>query len=377
MNITIIGTAYPFRGGIAQYNALLYRELIKRHHVDVVTFARQYPEFLFPGKTQKEEGTGDEFRIPSRVIVDSLNPFNWIRAGQSLRKLQPDLLIFKYWLPFFGPCFGTIARMAKRGTRTRVVYICDNVVPHERRPGDVALTRYAFGPADGFIVQSAAVERDLLAYFPNAKYVLVPHPVYHGFGTALPVDEARRDLGITAKNVLLFFGYIRKYKGLSVLLEALALVKPRLDVHLLVVGEFYDAEQPYRDAIRKLGLEGSVTVKGDYAPNEEVRRYFSAADAVVLPYLSATQSGIAQIAFNFDLPVIAAAVGGLAEVVHDGETGILVPPGNAQQLAEGIVRFFTATDRGALRARVRAEKSRYSWEALVTALESFAAPREQ
>jgi len=369
MNITIVGTAYPLRGGIAHYNALLYRELSTRHSVDVVTFRRQYPGFLFPGRTQREEGAVDGFRVPSAVLVDSINPLNWISTGRSIRSRHPDMLVFKYWLPFFGPCFGTIARVVKKGTGTKVVFICDNVIPHERRPGDVLFTRYALSTADGFIVQSRAVEKDLLALFPGARYEYVPHPVYHGFGSVVPSAEARLRLGITAHSVLLFFGYVRKYKGLDVLLDAVAMLRGRLDIALVVVGEFYDDEEPYREQIRRLNLETVVTVRSDYIPNEEVKYYFSAADAVVLPYASATQSGIAQIAYNFDLPVIATKVGGLSEVVRDGETGLLVPPNDPGALAGRIFEYFTSVDRTRLRLVITEEKKKYSWENLVAAME--------
>jgi glycosyltransferase involved in cell wall biosynthesis len=371
MKITIVGTASPLRGGIAHYNALLYRELSVSHDVDVVTFRRQYPGFLFPGKTQKEEGTADEFLVPSRVLVDSVSPFNWVSTGLSIRSRRPDLLIFKYWLPFFGPCFGTIARVVKSGTRAKVIFICDNVIPHERRPGDRLFTRYAFGAGDGFVVQSRAVERDLLSLFPGVPHAYVPHPVYNGFGSPLPRSEARARLGITATNVLLFFGYVRKYKGLHVLLDAMALLGERRDIALLVVGEFYDGEQAYREQISRLGLDGIVTLRSDYVPNEEVKYYFSAADALVLPYTSATQSGIAQIAYHFDLPVIATNVGGLSEVVRDGVTGLLVPPDDPRALAGRIVEYFTSVDRDRLRRTVGEEKKNYSWGNLVAAIEKL------
>jgi glycosyltransferase involved in cell wall biosynthesis len=375
MKITIVGTAHPLRGGIAHYNALLYRELVRHHEVEIVTFARQYPGFLFPGTSQIDGGGTGDFEVPSRVLVDSINPLNWVSVGRTIRRSKPDLLLFKYWLPFFGPCFGTIARTVKRGTGTRVVYICDNVIPHERRPGDRVFTKYAFGPADGFVVQSASVERDLHALIPGARSILVPHPVYHGFGSRVPAEVARAAVGVTGKDVLLFFGYVRRYKGLGVLLDAMALLKHRLDLQLLVVGEFYDDERPYRDRIEALGIQDAVIVRSDYVPNDEVKNYFSAADAVVLPYSSATQSGIAQIAYNFDLPVIATTVGGLAEAVLDGETGVLVPPENPQALADGIMRFFTALDHEKLRARVAEEKKRYSWEHLGAAIERLASER--
>jgi D-inositol-3-phosphate glycosyltransferase len=377
MKITIVGTAYPLRGGIAHYNALLYRALSTRHSVEVVTFRRQYPGFLFPGKRQREEGSPDEFHVPSTVLLDSINPYNWITTGRFIRSRAPDVLLFKYWLPFFGPCFGTIARVVKKGTATKVLIICDNVTPHERRPGDRLFTRYAFHTADGFVVQSRAVERDLLALVPGVSYEYVPHPVYHGFGVPVPQQEARDRLGITAHNVLLFFGYIRRYKGLDVLLDAIALVRERLEIALVVVGEFYDDGHLYRNRIRQLGLESIVTLRTNYVPNEEVKFYFSAADAVVLPYLSATQSGIAQIAFNFDCPVIATDVGGLPEVVRDGETGLLLPPNDPAALARRILEYFTTVDRARLRSAVREEKGKYSWENLVNAIERLGGQTER
>jgi D-inositol-3-phosphate glycosyltransferase len=372
MKITIVGPAYPLRGGIAHHNGQLYWELSARHTVDIITFSRQYPRFFFPGKTQNEKGTGAEFSVPSMVIVDSINPLNWRAVGRFIRNRRPDLLLFQYSLPFFGPCFGTIARVVRKGTDTKIVYLCHNVIPHERRPGDRIFTRYAFRVADGFVVQSRSVERDLLALMPGARREYVPHPIYSGFGLPVASVEARQRLGITSPRVLLFFGYVRKYKGLDVLLESIALLRGRLDLVLLVVGEFYDDEQTYRNQIRRLGLETIVTIRSDYVPNEEVKYYFSAADVVVLPYTSATQSGIAQIAYNFDLPVIATNIGGLSEVVRDGETGLLVPPGDSRALAERILEYFTSVDRARLRLAVREEKKRYSWENMVSAIERLA-----
>lgn len=371
MNIIIVGTAYPLRGGISHYNALLYEELSKKHHVQIITFKRQYPSFLFPGKTQKETG-GELMRVPSEVLVDSINPLNWLSVGNEINRRAPDLIIFKYWLPFFGPCFGTIARRAKRNGRTKVVYICDNVIPHERRPGDMAFTRYAFAPADGFIVQSDAVEKELNSFWPDARYKNVPHPVYNIFGEGIPKQEARDELHLRAERYLLFFGYVRAYKGLDVLLRALAIARKELDVRLLVVGEFYDDEQKYRQLIKDLQMEDAVTVNADYVANDRVGRYFSAADAVVLPYISATQSGIAQIAYNFDTPVIATDVGGLGEVVLNNKTGFLVPPNNPQALARSIVQYYRENREPEFTAHVREEKKKYTWEALVTAIEGLA-----
>ena len=367
MKIIILGTAFPLRGGIAHFNALLAEHLEKRHSVETITFKRQYPRLLFPGKTQEEQG--EQLHVhPAPQLVDSINPFNWIAVAREVRKRGPDLIIFKYWMPFFAPCFGTIAKLAKKKTNTKVLYICDNIIPHERRPGDIALTRYAFRQADYFIVQSDAVERDIKEHFPKAVYRNVPHPVYENFGAALPKAEARQRLGISSKKVILYFGYVRAYKGLMVLLEAMTGLEGIL---LLAVGEFYDDEAKYRNKVKELHLESRVRFVSDYVPNNEVAMYFSAADVVVLPYLSATQSGIIQIAYNFDKPVIATDVGGLAEVVIDGTTGFIVPPNNSQMLAGAITRYYNEKRETEFSANVNIEKQKYTWDNLVAEIEQL------
>jgi len=370
MKIIIIGTAYPLRGGIAHYNALLYQELKKQHDVEIITFKRQYPSLLFPGKTQVET-EGEMLRVPSEPLVDSINPLNWISVGKEIKRRKPDLILFKYWLPFFGPCFGTIARVATKGTNTKVLFICDNVVPHEKRPGDTAFTKYAFGVGNFFIVQSDAVQRDLKAFWPKAKYKKVAHPVYNIFGEPIEKQQARKQLGITDKRVLLFFGYVRAYKGLNVMLEAMSKLVKELDVKLLVVGEFYDDKEKYMRQITDYGLQQSVSVNSDYVANDKVGLYFSAADVVMLPYISATQSGIAQIAYNFNKPIIATNVGGLAEVVRDNVTGFVIPPNDADALVNAIIRFFKENREKEFAANVEVEKKKYSWESMAKAIEEF------
>ncbi len=378
MKITIVGTAYPWRGGIAHYNALLASHLRNRHSVEVITFKRQYPKIFFPGKTQEEVASahhGD----PAPQLIDSINPFNWIRVAARIRSNPPDLLIFKYWLPFFGPCFGTIANRAKRGTNTKVLFICDNIIPHERRPGDVLFTKYAFKQSDFFIVQSDAVEQDLRKSFPNATYAKVPHPVYEFFGAPLSKENAREALGIKAKNVLLYFGYIRRYKGLMILIDAMMeiVAKESLtgETLLLIVGEFYDDEAKYRNRTQELNLNSSIRFVANYVRNEAVATYFSAADVVVLPYLSATQSGIGQIAYNFDKPVIATNVGGLSEVVLDGKTGFIVPPKDPSALANAIARFYHEKREAEFSRNVAVEKKKYSWDRMVEAIEQLVKAR--
>lgn len=372
MKIVIIGTAYPLRGGIAHYIALLYHHLRKRHDVEVVTFSRQYPAFLFPGKSQQEQKS-EGVQIPTEQLIDSINPLTWIRAARSVASKKPDLIIFKYWLPFFGPCFGVIARRVKRWSRARVLFICDNVIPHEQRPGDTVFTRFAFRAADFFIVQSRAVEQELKEFLPGARYAFVPHPVYEMFGAAMPKEAARQKLGLARdERVLLFFGYVRRYKGLHELLDAMPRVLQSFPVKLLVVGEFYEDESKYREQIVSLRLGDSVIVRSDYVPNDEVRTYFSACDVVLLPYTSATQSGIAQIAYHFDKPIIATDVGGLAEVVRDGETGFVSALNDPEALAQTILRFYRENREDEFTRNVQSEKKKYTWDAMVNAIEKLA-----
>ncbi len=371
MRIVIVSTAYPLRGGITHYVSLLYDHLSKNHDVSVITFKRQYPKLLFPGKSQEEKGVQSANYIAPQ-IVDSINPLTWFKTGRIAAEKSPDLLIFKYWMPFFAPAFGTIARVAKKKSECKVLLICDNVLPHERTPLDRSLTSWLFKAADFFIVQSKSVEKDLLSVVGNPRYRFVPHPVYEIFGNKVDKQEARDRLGIGRdEKVVLFFGYIRKYKGLHVLLDAMKEVLKSVAVRLLVVGEFYDDERSYRDQIAELGLSDKLKLVSDYVPNEEVATYFSAADVVVLPYTDATQSGIAQIAYNFDRPIIATDVGGLAEVVIDGRTGLVVPPNSPAELARAIARFFAEGLSSQLSAGVAEQKKLYSWDNLVQSIEEL------
>ena len=374
MKITILSTAYPLRGGIAHFVGLLYKQLSKKHSTNVVTFKRQYPKIFFPGKTQTE---GDEVeKIPTEVLVDSINPLNWIKIGRKIKKEKSDLLIFKYWMPFFAPAFGTITRIAKRNGITKTIVICDNVIPHEKKPGDIAFTKYFFNAVDYFITMSKSVHEYLFKIKPKAKEKLLFHPVYSNFGEAVAKEEALKRINIKGGKTLLFFGFIRDYKGLDVLLKAVGILKNELSFKLIIAGEFYVDRQKYIDLIDRLDIRDFVILREDFIPTSEVKYYFSAADAVVLPYKDATQSGIVQIANNFLKPVIATNVGGLGEIVKDDYNGYITEPNNPVALAKAIQKFFERKDKINFAGNIRQELSKYSWNKFVEEMMSLVLNKE-
>ncbi|MFA6542399.1 MAG: glycosyltransferase [Bacteroidota bacterium] len=370
MNILLFGPAYPLRGGMAHFIGLLYTHLTKRGHtVEIVNFTRQYPKIFFPGKTQQESGEAG-IPVPSTPLIDSVNPINWIVNGITLRNRKADLVISTYWLPFFGPSSGMLHKLLHTG-KTKTLTILHNVIPHERRPGDIMFTKFLFHQTDYFIAQSASVEKDLLALVPDARYRRVSLPMFSLFHDRIPKAEARMHLGITDEKVIMFFGYIRPYKGLHVLIDAMKILKEKMNLRLLVCGEFYGDEEKYRRHIREAGIENSTTLFSDYIPNEKVHIFFSAADVIVQPYLSATQSAIAQIAYFFSSPVIATDVGALPEVVIHERSGLIVPPNDPQALADAIVRFYGEQLEARLTAGASEERKKYTWDAMVDAIEQL------
>jgi len=373
MKIAIISTAFPYRGGIAQYTGILYERLRDRgHEVIVITFRRQYPKILFPGKTQLESNQASDPRITSERILDSIGPWTWFTAFKRLKEFCPDLILFKFWMPFFAPCFGSICWLAKKYLDSKIVYICDNVIPHEKRPGDIALTKFAFKKADGFIVQSHVVEKDLLSLYPRAEYRYVPHPVYDIFGETLSREAARTLLNVDDAKVILFFGYVRKYKGLDLLVQAMPEILTSVKIKLMIVGEFYADEAGFRKMIEDRGVADQVLIHSGFVPDEQVNKYFSAADVVVLPYKSATQSGIVQLSYHFNKPCIVTDVGGLAEVVVDGKTGYVVRPNDPGAIARAVVQFYAEDREFRFSENVKAEKQKYSWDRMLDALEEIA-----
>ncbi len=358
--IAIVGPAYPLRGGNALFVAHLLDALRQDHDVYVVSYSRLYPKLLFPGKTQLNVSRDPVKTTPSRQLVDSINPASWFRAAAWIAapKRRPDLVVFTWWNPFFGPALGTIARLVKRRSGAGIVFVAENVVSHENRFVDRFLTRFALGTADYFLVLSGVVARRIQSLFPGVPVRQAALPIYDCYRPdGIDRDAVRARIGLTKRTVL-FFGYVRAYKGLRYLLEAMPAVLAKHDVQLLVVGEFYDERQRYERLIDSLGIRDAVKVVAEHVPDEAVGEYFIASDLVALPYLSATQSGITQIAYAFGLPVVSTNVGGLPEVVKDGETGYVVESESAEALSRAIIRYFDGDEEAKLRQGVATEAKR-------------------
>lgn len=362
MKIVILGTAYPYRGGLSAFNErLAYEYQNQGHDVEIYTFTHQYPDFLFPGKTQySTEPAPENLKIVRKV--HSYNPFNWIKIGREIARMKPDMMITKFWLPFMSPCFGTIARIVRRNKHTKLISILDNVIPHEHRIGDKQFVRYFIKPTDGFVAMSKSVLADLRLFTQDKPAVFSPHPLYDHYGERLSREEALSLLNLDPENhYALFFGFIRAYKGLDLLLEAFADERLRQsNVKLLVAGEFYGNPAPYLNQIKTLGIEDKVVLCTDFIPDSEVNRYFSAADLVTQPYKTATQSGVTQIAFHFEKPMLVTNVGGLAEIVPDGKIGYVVEP-DAKQIADAICKFFDEHHQQEFEKNIVEEKQKYAW----------------
>jgi len=372
MKINFVGTAFPYRGGLASFNERLVGELnTQGHNAEISTFTLQYPSFLFPGKSQYAEGQApDNIKITRRV--NSINPLNWMRVGTDICKTCPDLLLFKFWLPFMGPGFGTIARRARRNKHTKVITIIDNIIPHEKRPGDFVLARYFVNSCDAFITMSKSVTEDLRKFTSSAPVTFVPHPIYDNFGKIISKEEARSILGIDQEEkLMLFFGIIRSYKGLDLLLEAMHCEKLKaLGVKLIVAGEFYEDKEPYMRIIEKYNLADHIILHDHFIANDDVKQYFCAADVVVQPYKSATQSGITQMAYHFEKAMIVTNVGGLPEIVPHGRAGWTVDP-NSDAIAVAIERFYTEEKEQIFVKEVQKLKHLYSWGNMVHAIEDL------
>jgi D-inositol-3-phosphate glycosyltransferase len=362
MKIIIVGTAFPYRGGLAAYNERLAREYVKQgNDVEIITFSLQYPSFLFPGKTQlSTESTPTDLKISRRI--NAVNPLSWIKTGKEIKKKAPDMVIFCYWMAFMAPCFGTIARYA-RGSKTKLVALIHNMIPHEPTILDRLFPGYFVKAMDGFVAMAESVVADINHFEKEGKPKAVsPHPIYDHYGDVLTKKEAAMKLGLhEQKKYILFFGFIRQYKGLDLLLEAFADKRLReFPVRLIVAGEFYENPQPYLESIIKLKLEALVELRTGFIPDNEVRNYFSVADIVAQPYRSATQSGVSQIAYHFEKPMLVTNVGGLAEIVPDGKVGYVVEV-SPKQIADALVDFFTNERSGMMIENIKIEKQKFAW----------------
>lgn len=372
VDVVILGSAHPLRGGLANYNhrlAKAYQD--KGKVVKIITFSLQYPNFLFPGKTQYSEEDCPE-NLDIEVSLNSINPISWIKVGRRIKKINPHLLIIKFWIPFMGPSLGTVARIAKKNRNTKVISIIDNIIPHEKRIGDRFLANYFVKYVDGFISMSESVMSDLKTFTTKKPAIFTPHPVYDNFGIKIPKEEARIKLNLAPDGkYLLFFGFIRDYKGLDLLLLAMADSRiQELGIKAIIAGEFYTDRNPYDLIIKENKLEESVVLATDFIPDSSVGKYFSAADLVVQPYKDATQSGVTQVAYSFEKPMVVTNVGGLAEIVPNGKAGYVVDV-DPNEIADAILDFYLQNREGDMVEFCSKEKLKYSWQTMLDKIDEL------
>jgi glycosyltransferase involved in cell wall biosynthesis len=366
--LVIVGPAHPLRGGLASFDERLARAFIENgDDCSIYSFSLQYPSFLFPGKTQYSSDPAPK-NIQVHSVINSINPFNWIRIGSRLKKENADIMVVRFWLPFMGPALGTILRKARKNNHSKIICIADNIIPHEKRFGDKPFTKYFLKSCDGFITMSEKVMQDLRQFQPSKPAIQVTHPLYDNFGEPVSKEEARNHLNLPKhEKIILFFGFIRKYKGLDLLLKAMKLLP---DVKLIIAGEFYEDSKPYLQLIDELAISDRLILKTDFIPDSEVKYFLCAADAVVQPYKNATQSGVTPLAYHFEKPMIVTNVGGLPDMVPDGKAGIVVEP-NPEGIAGGIQQLFKLGPE-TFSETLKSEKLKYGWDKLVHAIHDLA-----
>jgi glycosyltransferase involved in cell wall biosynthesis len=370
--IVIMGPAHPLRGGgLTTFNQRLANQFINEGHTcSIYSFSLQYPTFLFPGSSQFTDEQAPE-NLVIRSVINSVNPLNWFKVGNQLKKEKPDIIIVRYWLPFMGPALGTILRRVRKNKHTKIICIADNIIPHEKRVGDKLFTKYFVKPCHAFITMSEKVMQDLRIFEKHKPALLVPHPLYDNFGVPINKQEARQHLQLSVEDkIVLFFGFIRKYKGLDLLLEALSVIQNSKqqtpNIKLLVAGEFYEDEKPYKDLITQLGIASNVILHTHFIPDSEVKYYLCAADVVVQPYKNATQSGVTPLAYHFEIPMIVTRVGGLPALVPHGKAGLVVEP-TAPSIAQGIDQFYAKGEAHFL-PFLKEEKKKLSWNKLTQSI---------
>ena len=363
--VIIIGPAHPLRGGLATFNQRLAKEFIDSgNDCSIYSFSLQYPSFIFPGTTQYTDEPAPE-NLTIHTVINSINPFNWIKIGNRLKKQRPDLIIVRFWLPLMGPALGTILRRVRKNKHTKIVCIADNIIPHEKRLGDKPFTNYFLKSCDAFITMSEKVMSDLRLFQKVKPAQLVSHPLYDNFGPIISKQDARNKLKINKEDlIILFFGFIRKYKGLDILFEAMADERiKKAGIKLLVAGEYYGDEKTYNEQIAKLGIREQLILKTDFIPDSEVKYYLCAADALIQPYRNATQSGVTPLAYHFEKPMVVTNVGGLPSLVPDGKVGLVVAP-TPEAIADGILKFYQLGENYFI-PHLRNEKQKYSWATMV------------
>jgi len=362
ISVIIVGPAYPFRGGIANLNEALCSHLNANGiKTEIVSFTLQYPAVLFPGKTQMET-SAQHFDFKITQLINSINPTSWIKTVGYIKNKKPDMVVFRYWLGFIA------RKLRKHGLP--VVAIADNVIPHEKRIGDVSLTKYFIQSCDAFIVMSDKVADDIKLFNPKKPVSITPHPIYSIFGDKVSRDEACEKLNLDKGfKYLLFFGFIRKYKGLDILLQAMPLIKNK-NLKLIVAGEFYESKEEYLKLIKEHHLENAIIMRDEYIPKDDVRFYFSAADLIVQPYRSATQSGVTQIAYSFDKPMVVTNVGGLPEMVTDGVSGFVTDV-NPNAIANAVDRFYVEQLAIPFTAGVQSEKNKFGWDKMIATVKDI------
>lgn len=372
-SVIIVGPAHPLRGGgITTFNQRLAREFIQLgHECSICSFSLQYPRLFFPGKSQYTNEPPPEGLV-IRSLINSINPFNWIQVGKLLKNEMPDIIVVRFWIPLMGPALGTILRRVKKNKHTKIICIADNIIPHEHRPGDTTFTSYFLKSCDAFITMSEKVMADLRLFQKNKPGKVVQHPLYDNFGPPLSKEEARKKLGLPAEDkIILFFGFIRQYKGLDILLHAMADERvKKAGIKLMIAGEFYEDKRLYHDLIDQLKIKDQLIFKTDFIPDAEVKNYLCAADAVIQPYRNATQSGVTPLAYYFEKPMVVTNVGGLASTVLHEKVGLVAEP-SASSIANAILRFYQLGENYFI-PHLRTEKQKYSWANLVNAVLALA-----
>ena len=359
MRLSLISVGPPYRGGISDLSALIFHELDGQHTVQFINYARQYPKLLFPGKTEYKLGA-QAADLPSKRLIDSINPLSWYRAAQEIISFGPEVVLFRYWNPFFACLIAYMSRRLRR-TGIRVAILVDNLIPHERSFIDKFMARLVLTHTDHIFTMSRSVSRDVSDLKPEVRMTTLFHPLYEIYQARYSKEEAREKLGLEDRPIALFFGLIRPYKGLDILIKALGQLKDQLpDLRTYILGEAYEDEQQYRDLIQEQGLGSQTIFRNEFIADDELPLYFAACDVLILPYRTATQSGIIGIAFQMDRPVIATQVGGLGEYVQEGVTGYLTTPEDPKALSETILKFYRGDDRERMVRNVREYKRQFS-----------------